>query len=276
MRAPSRIIAIAAIATAGLSAAWVSSAAEAVRYDYGNFVLLDNPPTLGDLSAYTQRQFGPEAGRDRAIGAQYASRTVRCDLALQDAAKANTAEPTVLPIVAYRGCPFALPFMASERWIELREKLTIDVTDIRDGVVSVAQDSVVPFAAAQGHLPFPTPTAIGVTWRISRSGLRFDTPAGQFETGDGVATVTFTNRGPRFRGFRKVPRLSGAIPASNGWSTEAMRSVQERLTRLGYQPGPVDGVWGNRTRDALVAFQRSAGLNGTGTLDARTLLELGI
>ena len=275
MRALSRIIAMSAVVTASMWFLQPVSATETVRYNYGNFVLLDNPPTLTDLNAYTQRQFAPEAGKARAIAAEYAGQTVRCDLALQDAAKANSSEPAVLPIVAYKGCPFTLPFMASERWIELREQITIDVTDIRDGIVSVAPDSVVPFAAAQGHLPFPAPTAVGVVWRIARAGLKFDTPAGRFETGD-AATVTFTARGPRFRGFRKVPRLSGAVPASNGWSTLAMRSVQERLTRLGYQPGPVDGVWGSRTRDALVAFQRSAGLTGTGTLDARTLIELGI
>lgn len=276
MRALSRIILMSAVATAGLWATQPANAADTVRYDYGNFVLLDNPPTLTDLNAYTQRQFATDAGKARAISAEHGGRTVRCDLALQDAAKANTSDPGVLPIVAYRGCPFTLPFMASERWIELREKITIDITDIRDGVVSVARDSVVPFAAAQGHLPFPAPTAVGVEWRIARAGLVFDTPAGRFETGDAVASIIFTARGPRFRGFRKVPRLAGAVPASNGWSTLAMRSVQERLTRLGYQPGPVDGVWGSRTRDALVAFQRSAGLTGTGKLDARTLLELGI
>lgn len=276
MRALSRIILMCAVVTAGPWSAHCASAAETVLYDYGTFVLLDNPPTLFDLDAYTQRQFAPETGKARAIDAKHAGKTVRCDLALQDAAKTNTSEPAVLPIVAYKGCPFSLPFMASERWIELREEITIDITDIRDGVVSVARDSAVPFAAAQGHLPFPAPTAVGVVWRIARAGLAFETPAGRFETGDGVASVTFTARGPRFRGFRKVPRLSGAVPASNGWSTLAMRSVQERLTRLGYQPGPVDGVWGSRTRDALIAFQRSAGLTGTGKLDAKTLMELGI
>ena len=40
----------------------------------------------------------------------------------------------------------------------------------------------------------------------------------------------------------------------------AIREAQELLGRLGYAPGPVDGVWGRRTGQAFQAFLRDAGL----------------
>jgi hypothetical protein len=46
--------------------------------------------------------------------------------------------------------------------------------------------------------------------------------------------------------------------------------VQQRLTNLGFAPGPVDGVVGSRTRAALVRFQAWAGLPQTGVADAKT------
>ena len=52
--------------------------------------------------------------------------------------------------------------------------------------------------------------------------------------------------------------------------------VQEELARRGYRPGPVDGVMGPATRDALAGFQRDRGLPTTGRIDTYTLRELGL
>lgn len=49
-----------------------------------------------------------------------------------------------------------------------------------------------------------------------------------------------------------------------------VRRIQELLTGLGYQPGPVDGLMGKRTGDAIKAFQRDAGLEVDGNV-SRTL-----
>ena len=46
---------------------------------------------------------------------------------------------------------------------------------------------------------------------------------------------------------------------------EATREVQELLVSLGYEPGPVDGVWGDRTERAWKRFARD-----TSDLEART------
>ena len=43
-----------------------------------------------------------------------------------------------------------------------------------------------------------------------------------------------------------------------------VRDVQRRLTDLGYDPGPADGILGPRTRAAIRAFQAGRGLSETG------------
>lgn len=52
------------------------------------------------------------------------------------------------------------------------------------------------------------------------------------------------------------------------------RKVQERLTALGYRPGPVDGKPGAQTSSAVLAFQKREGLERTGKADAATVARL--
>jgi TPR repeat protein len=54
-----------------------------------------------------------------------------------------------------------------------------------------------------------------------------------------------------------------------------IRRAQDRLTALGFAPGPVDGVLGPRMRTALQQFQRSQRLPVTGELDDATERALG-
>lgn len=51
---------------------------------------------------------------------------------------------------------------------------------------------------------------------------------------------------------------------------EAMADVQRRLNSLGFNAGEADGLMGRNTKNALKAFQRSAGLTATGRLDTTT------
>jgi hypothetical protein len=53
-----------------------------------------------------------------------------------------------------------------------------------------------------------------------------------------------------------------------------VRSAQLYLTYRGLNPGPVDGLIGNRTRDAVRRFQQQAGLSVTGEVDEETLASL--
>jgi hypothetical protein len=67
-------------------------------------------------------------------------------------------------------------------------------------------------------------------------------------------------------------------PAPVGVSGRAgagqVRAAQAELTRLGYNPGPLDGVLGRRTAAAIKAFQRAQRLPETGTLTPETLNRL--
>jgi len=50
--------------------------------------------------------------------------------------------------------------------------------------------------------------------------------------------------------------------------------LQVRLSQLGFDPGRVDGVFGPLLERALSEFQRNCGLENSGTLTQRTLIEL--
>lgn len=51
-------------------------------------------------------------------------------------------------------------------------------------------------------------------------------------------------------------------------------ALQERLKELGYGPGRADGHYGNRTRDAVLAFQADRGLKVDGMAGRLTFEEL--
>lgn len=55
-----------------------------------------------------------------------------------------------------------------------------------------------------------------------------------------------------------------------------VREAQRALRDLGYEPGPVDGVVGPRTREALAKYQRSEKIAVTGRLDPETMVRLDI
>ena len=53
-----------------------------------------------------------------------------------------------------------------------------------------------------------------------------------------------------------------------------LQQAQQKLDQLGYGPGVADGLFGQRTRLALEAFQGAQGLPKTGKLDTATLKAL--
>ena len=57
---------------------------------------------------------------------------------------------------------------------------------------------------------------------------------------------------------------------------DEVRKIQTRLKELGYDPGSVDGIFGEKTRKAVVAFQRDNGLSQDGIAGPKTLAALGI
>jgi hypothetical protein len=58
-----------------------------------------------------------------------------------------------------------------------------------------------------------------------------------------------------------------------GGSTDPaeVREAQRQLQQRGYNVGPVDGIYGPRTRDAVAEFQRYNNIDQTSRLDANTM-----
>ena len=52
--------------------------------------------------------------------------------------------------------------------------------------------------------------------------------------------------------------------------------AQQRLKELGYDPGPIDGLFGAKTAAALKLYQGDKGLPKTGLLDKKTAESLGV
>ncbi|MDX1972569.1 MAG: peptidoglycan-binding domain-containing protein, partial [Candidatus Sumerlaeia bacterium] len=52
--------------------------------------------------------------------------------------------------------------------------------------------------------------------------------------------------------------------------------IQQALANLGYNPGPIDGLWGGMTSSALLKFQEAESLPATGQINEATLEALGV
>ena len=63
-------------------------------------------------------------------------------------------------------------------------------------------------------------------------------------------------------------------PLSKGSNGDAVKAVQQKLIDLGYLDGKADGDYGNKTLNAVKAFQADAGLEQTGVADSDTQAAL--
>lgn len=55
-----------------------------------------------------------------------------------------------------------------------------------------------------------------------------------------------------------------------------VREVQQALNRLGYQSGPINGIWDRSTANAMLNFQQAHGLAPTGNLNLSSVAALGL
>jgi anion transporter len=104
---------------------------------------------------------------------------------------------------------------------------------------------------------------IGLPWRV--------TPAAQVATAAPAAEVAPAPDGDMAQalsapGRRTTPRPEAAV----------IRQAQERLTQLGFAPGPLDGRLGPQTDSALRRFQAASGVPVSGRLDRATIEALGV
>lgn len=72
-----------------------------------------------------------------------------------------------------------------------------------------------------------------------------------------LAAATGARQGPT----AAAPRAGMAMPMS---ARERNAQLQRLLAQAGYAPGPVDGIWGERSRRALMRMQAERGLPVTG------------
>lgn len=117
-----------------------------------------------------------------------------------------------------------------------------------------------------------------VSWKIDD-----DLKAGRYEV------VARRWNGPKFKENRYHLKLAEAVakwrrigpprtlpqaaPTQNGDRGWKVKAVQERLDVLGYRV-KVDGIFGTRTRDAVLAFQADNALQLTGALDEEFMTKL--
>lgn len=67
------------------------------------------------------------------------------------------------------------------------------------------------------------------------------------------------------------------VTVDRGYSSwEIVRDVQSELRRRGFYNGEIDGIFGPRTRDGLMAYQSRRGLPVTGAIDRDTLRALNL
>jgi len=112
-------------------------------------------------------------------------------------------------------------------------------------------------------------------------GQRGGHPVPLFATRDAITTRSVEK--PAARETRKqagVPAVAGAakqvpVPQSRPEKTAVgdtslslVRDTQEGLKLLGHYAGEVDGLYGPKTREAIVRFERAAGLELTGLVSA--------
>jgi len=72
------------------------------------------------------------------------------------------------------------------------------------------------------------------------------------------------------------PPLATVRPASEErLSRNQVEKIQELLTAQGFDPGPIDGVIGSQTRQAIKEFQRTAKLPADGHPTPELLEMLG-
>ena len=90
------------------------------------------------------------------------------------------------------------------------------------------------------------------------------------------ASENTRRRAEAFEAKRPLSEPNG-IFAAQSWEkrpADPVGSVQSDLNRLGFNAGPVDGLMGTRTREAITAFQRANGLPPNGEIDDALLSAL--
>ncbi len=84
----------------------------------------------------------------------------------------------------------------------------------------------------------------------------------------GVSAIGMVAQNAYSGDFRYEPR------SEEYWPRNMVRAIQTRLNELGIDPGPIDGLYGPKTRGAIMEFQQSRDLDVDGKISNQLIQEL--
>jgi len=90
-----------------------------------------------------------------------------------------------------------------------------------------------------------------------------------------LAAVSATGLGAQTSPQAQRAAVDVKMDAVPSLDTEGIRKVQTALQKRGVDPGPIDGIYGPLTKEAVRTFQSRFGMKPTGELDNQTLFALG-
>lgn len=120
-----------------------------------------------------------------------------------------------------------------------------------------------PYATFAAGTPIPQSTADWDSWgNTSLPVAQATATTGPVMTLAPVPTVSAS------------PTATASSSIRKGDSGDAVKTIQQRLKKLGYYTGSVDGDFGAGTENAVKAFQKTNGLTADGVVGAKTMETL--
>ena len=97
---------------------------------------------------------------------------------------------------------------------------------------------------------------------------------GTLTSADGTVREGIWENGEFKYANKAKPKVVDEAKPKDSAAIKIIQEVQTWLTQLGYEPGPIDGSYGGRTKQALDAFYKSKGRTFDGDLSANELQDL--
>jgi peptidoglycan hydrolase-like protein with peptidoglycan-binding domain len=131
---------------------------------------------------------------------------------------------------------------------------------VREAWVRILHQQLQPPTTATREPPASSETARILRLQASLTVLGHDTGGV-----DGIVGPATRNAISRFQQAQNM-RVDGnaSVALSNQVEKALTRDVQQQLNRLGFDPGPVDGLFGENTQMAITAFERQQGMPVSG------------
>lgn len=165
---------------------------------------------------------------------------------------------------------FSEPLVPGEQQAPQREKVLSQGSEGSE--VAAVQERLQAHGFDPGSIDsvFGARTAAAVSAFQQSQGLKADGVVNQ-QTWNALAEIPAQSLRPA---QSTQPQVKVSILAK-GATGSKVKTLQARLESQGFEPGPVDGVFGSRTMAAVQDFQQAKGLNADGVVDETTWITLG-